>query len=189
MAVLGTKCKNCKRYLNSPKPSTGNQKCVQQTNATNQQRNTVNKQRERYERIARGTIIFIKCSHPDEISFRSHVHLEIISYSDNISHLDIISQLDNKSDPDNKFFRSHVHPVERSPVARLLAADLRATPTSNFLHKKLSQLQEEVILMSVFLFPIFISDTFKIGCQKILTICVVKPLYSLIFNHNLPNRL
>jgi len=39
--------------------------------------------------------------------------------------------------------RSHVHPVERSPVARLLAADLRATPTSNLLHKKLSQLQKE----------------------------------------------
>ena len=38
---------------------------------------------------------------------------------------------------------SHVHPAEeRSPIARLLAADLRATPTSNILHKKLQQLQE-----------------------------------------------
>merc|ERR1712048_632818 len=40
------------------------------------------------------------------------------------------------------FNRSHVHPVERSPVERLLAADLCAPPTSNFLHKKLSQLQQ-----------------------------------------------
>ena len=49
----------------------------------------------------------------------------------------------NNTHTDNsRSLRSHVHPVERSPVERLLAADLRAPPTSNFLHKKLSQLQQ-----------------------------------------------
>ena len=65
----------------------------------------------------------------------------------------------NNTHTDNsRSLRSHVHPVERSPVERLLAADLRAPPTSNFLHKKLSQLQQ-VNFFSL-------SDVDKICCQN-----------------------
>jgi len=55
---------------------------------------------------------------------------------------DDMQELQDVPEFSQTFSRSDVQPVERSPIARLLAADLGATPTSNLLHQKLSQLQE-----------------------------------------------